>query len=94
MVLYFYVMGRTVSLLSGRLHEFVSEANSSWNFSGRVVFGFEDTYTERARTQCGVCFLDIFFGSYFVCRCIIFLAQLGGGGKLNKFMSMTNRSRS
>uniref|UniRef100_A0A0D3BTZ9 Uncharacterized protein n=1 Tax=Brassica oleracea var. oleracea TaxID=109376 RepID=A0A0D3BTZ9_BRAOL len=44
----------TVSLLSGRLHEFVSEANSSWNFSGRVVFGFEDTYTERARTQCGV----------------------------------------
>ncbi|CAN6827023.1 unnamed protein product [Brassica oleracea] len=54
MVLFFYVMGRTVSLLSGRLHEFVSEANSSWNFSGRVVFGFEDTYTERARTQCGV----------------------------------------
>ncbi|KAF3582202.1 hypothetical protein DY000_02030250 [Brassica cretica] len=44
----------TVSLLSGRLHEFVSEANSSWNCSGRVVFGFEDTYTERARTQCGV----------------------------------------
>ncbi|KAH0883632.1 hypothetical protein HID58_059728 [Brassica napus] len=48
------MMGRTVSLLSGRLHEFVSEANSSWNCSGRVVFGFEDTYTERARTQCGV----------------------------------------
>lgn len=60
MVLFFYMMGRTVSLLSGRLHEFVSEANSSWNCSGRVVFGFEDTYTERARTQCGVCFLDIF----------------------------------